>query len=175
MIKQNFESYGLYIHQNFISVSEENNLIEKLDLSHTDVSVQKGGVRSSIKRYGSSSPYKNQIVSTTIPDYLDNISTRIANEGLLQTKPNSVSINTYYPGNAIAPHIDSLESGPIISILSLLSDATMVFTQDKEMFSVIVPRRSLLQLKDSIRYNWQHSILPVSSKRYSVVFRLGQT
>lgn len=160
---------GLVLVPDFLTESEEQSIVSNIPPTR----ISKTSVRNSIRRYGSKIPYKNQIESETIPFYLDNLSQKIVDHGLLYSKPNSVSINEYLNGNAISPHIDSLDSGPIITIISLLSEATMVFEYCDQKNSIIIPPRSLLQLKDDIRYKWQHSILPVKNKRYSIVFRNG--
>jgi hypothetical protein len=49
----------------------------------------------------------------------------------------------------------------------------MVLANGKEKHEIIVPKQSILQLKDDIRYKWTHAILPVKNKRYSIVFRNG--
>lgn len=160
---------GLVVIDQFLTEQEENEVLENI---LPTPSINKH-TRNSIKRYGSKEPYKNQIESTTIPDYLERLCVKIVNRGFLDIKPNSVSINEYLTGNSIAPHIDSLESGKVISIISLLSDAEMVFSFGNIQDTIQIPRRSLIQLKDEIRYKWKHSILPVKSKRYSIVFRNG--
>ena len=162
-------SLGLIVIPDFITESEEREIVSQLPESRP----KKGSERNSIRRFGSNIPYKNQMESSVIPEYLNRIGQKIFDKGLLDLKPNSISINEYLIGNTIAPHIDSVESGPIITILSLLSDATMVLSNNKEKHSIMVPRFSILQLKDEIRYKWTHEILPVEHKRYSIVFRNG--
>lgn len=163
------ESIGLKLLPDFLSMDEERYIISNIQPS------QKigGAVRSSIKRYGSNVPYKNQMVSDKIPEFLVFLSEKIVEQGLLMVRPDSVSINEYHKGNAIGPHIDSVSSGPIITIVSLLSNAIMVFTKDKEIYSCLVPARSLIQLTGQLRYEWEHAIRPVESTRYSIVFRSG--
>jgi alkylated DNA repair dioxygenase AlkB len=160
---------GLVLIPNFLNATEEafilSNIIPSVPIHKT--------TRNSIKRYGSNIPYKNQLESDIIPEYLEVISDKIVSHGLLETKPNSVSINEYLIGNAIAPHVDSIESGPVITIVSLISDAIMEFMLNDHKIQVNIPAKSLIQLKDEIRYKWKHSILPVKSKRYSIVFRNG--
>lgn len=157
----------LKIIENFISITEENLIVSQIPGS---IKI-KTSDRNSIRRYGSNTPYKNQIESNIIPDYLGAISEKIIKNKLLEIKPISISINEYLAGNCISAHIDSLASGPIITILSLLSEATMVFSKSQDRFSIIVPGRSLIQIKSDLRYKWKHEILPVKNKRYSIVFR----
>lgn len=160
---------GLVLVENFLTHQEELDILSHIPET---ISVNKH-TRNSIRRYGSKMPYKNQIESEVIPDYLDRLSQKIFDTGYLVVKPNSVSINEYLTGNAIAPHIDSIESGSIISIISLLSEATMCFSLNNKEYTVVIQPRSLIQLKDEIRYKWKHAILPVKNKRYSIVFRNG--
>lgn len=160
---------GLVLVENFLTHQEELNILSHIPET---MPIHKH-TRNSIRRYGSKTPYRNQIESETIPDYLDLLCQKIFDTGYLVVRPNSVSINEYLIGNAIAPHIDSMESGSIISIISLLSEATMCFSLNNEEYTVLIQPRSLIQLKDEIRYKWKHSILPVKNKRYSIVFRNG--
>lgn len=162
-------SLGLLLIPEFLTESEELTVLSSIPQTQ----VINKHTRNSIKRYGSNIPYKNQIESDTIPKYLESLSDKIISNNLLKIRPNSVSINEYVIGNAIAPHIDSMESGEVITIISLLSDATMVFTKDDLEQNIVIPSRSLIQLKNEIRYQWKHSILPVKNKRYSIVFRNG--
>jgi alkylated DNA repair dioxygenase AlkB len=171
MIK-NFEAIGLNLYANFISLKEEKEILSNIEPS---TKINKGSDRNSIRRYGSNVPYKNQMESKGIPDFLETLCYKLVNEGYLPEKPDSVSINEYCIGNRIAAHIDSLASGEIISVLSLLSDATMVFSNDFQDFTLNIPRLSLVQMRNEIRYKWKHAILPVSNKRYSIVFRKGTT
>ena len=168
----NAKDIGLTIINDFISEIEENDILSQLGVTKKNNKKSKL-LRNSIRRYGSSLPYKTDMVSDIVPDYLDNISQKMLDKGYVDTKPNSVSINEYLKGNSIAPHIDSKTSGEVISVLSLLSDAKMVFTKDDEQFSIDLPRRSLVQIRDEIRYLWKHSVPPVKDNRYSIVFRLG--
>ena len=162
-------SQGLVLVPDFLSKPEEDIIISNIPPTKT----MKGSSRNSIRRYGSNIPYKNQMISDTIPEYLDSVSLKIVSNGFLTDRPNSISINEYLPGNSIPPHIDSIESGPLITIISLMSDAMMVLAFQEKSHTILVPARSLLQLKDEIRYKWTHSILPVRDKRYSIVFRNG--
>ncbi|XP_074597272.1 alpha-ketoglutarate-dependent dioxygenase alkB homolog 7, mitochondrial [Brevipalpus obovatus] len=67
------------------------------------------------------------------------------------------------PDGYIDPHIDSIKfCGPIITGLSLLSDAVMQFTHcDKPelIIDVLLKRRSLYIMKGAARYDFKHAIL----------------
>ncbi len=129
--------------------------------------------RNSIQRFGTATAYKNDIISETIPEFLDKLSNKICQMGLLSMKPTSITINEYYENQYIDPHIDNKECGEIITILSILSQATMFFEKKQDKFGIELPRRSLIQMRDDIRNNWMHSIAPVKNQRYSIVFRCG--
>jgi alkylated DNA repair dioxygenase AlkB len=170
IIMISLDSIGLKLIENFLSEQEEQNILSNLKMSEKS----SGPIRSSIKRYGSDIPYKNQVISKSIPEFLHSISIKLVQESFLDTIPDSLSINEYQIGNAIAPHIDSLSSGPIITIISLLSDATMVFSKNEISIDQLIPARSLVQMSGPLRYEWEHAIKPVKNLRYSIVFRLGQ-
>lgn len=76
--------------------------------------------------------YGNSIYSNTklepIPDYLLDLSNKLIDKKILNALPEDVSINIYYPGNKMLPHIDKIDAGPVITILSLLSDANLILS-----------------------------------------------
>lgn len=88
----------------------------------------------------------------------------------------SVLANIYEPGSYITAHIDNPFFGEPIYVLSLLSDATMVFTcahgrnQGRDV-PIELPRRSLLTLQHDARHKWQHAIHEMDTRRMSLVYR----
>jgi alkylated DNA repair dioxygenase AlkB len=163
---------GFTVHPDYITESLEEALVKQINKS----TVSKGGEkRNSIQRYGSDVPYKGKIVSREIPEWLDTLAFYLVKGGLLEKKPDSVSINEYFKGQKIDYHIDSKGSGEIITILSLLSPAIMRFKKGNEVHVAEIPPRSIIQLKDEIRNNWMHSLDPVEDTRYSIVFRCSKT
>jgi alkylated DNA repair dioxygenase AlkB len=167
MINKFIDKEELLIINNFVSPEEEHIILN----NHKSKSIKDGEKRNNIQRYGSDLPYKGKIVSPTIPRYFQDISERLVKENILQEIPDSVSVNEYGPGQLIKYHIDSKSSGQIITIISLLGQATMGFKKDKQEFFVNFPARALLQISGELRYNWKHCILPVTELRYSIVFR----
>ena len=131
--------------------------------------------RNSIRRFGSNVPYKGNMVDATVPEPFAFLLDRLVEQGLLKSRPDSVTVNEYLVGQEITPHIDSVTSGEVISVLSLMSDATMYFDRHKHgRHAVHLPARSLVQMRGEIRHDWQHSIAPVKQKRFSMVFRCGK-
>jgi alkylated DNA repair dioxygenase AlkB len=157
---------GINLVLNFISDEEEAELIHNI----SPTKKRKGIGRSSIQRYGTP-VYSNNVVSKTIPEWLYKYNTKLYDEGLLRTIPQHTTINLYLPGDDIKPHIDNKESGDIITILSLLSDAEMIISNEDLVKPIFLPRKSLIQLALDARWNYKHSIKPVKEKRYSIVFR----
>lgn len=72
---------------------------------------------------------------------------------------NQIIVNAYLPGEGIAANIDDTKQfGGTIATLSLGSPIVMDMTLDTQKKSILLPRRSLLILKDDARYKWKHSI-----------------
>lgn len=161
---------GLYLTLDFITLEEEQELLSHIEPTN----IKKTKSRNSILRYGSNLPYKSNVVSKTIPVYFDVLLKKLVVGEFVAKRPESVTVNEYKAGQEITAHIDSQLSGDVITILSLLSDATMVFAYQKEKKFVTLPARSLIQMKREIRYDWTHAILPVESLRYSLVFRCSE-
>ena len=119
--------------------------------------------------------YGNSIYGNTelepIPKYLLDLCNKLIDKKILDVLPEDVSINIYYPGNKMVPHIDKIDAGPIITILSLLSDANLILSNGAKKEIVLLPSRSVVQLKDKYRTHWKHSIEKVNDKRISIVFR----
>ena len=161
---------GLRIVPDFISLDEEAQLLPFVQ-ENTPGKKRKVSLRNSIRRYGSREPYFDNIVSNIIPPHLAALCDKLFAQNLLSALPDSVTINEYYAGQSIAPHIDHIDAGPVITILSLGAPATMIFSRQAEKFSVELPPRSITQMRDQIRYGWNHEIAPVTDLRYSLVFR----
>ena len=166
------EHLGLYLYNEFITASEERELIPKL-LAPVKVSYKNVAGRSTIQRYGDSRSYSNGIVSATIPEQFVALGARLCDQKLLAVMPLSVTVNEYAPGDVIRAHIDDPNAGKVITVLSLGSPATMLFKRKDvpDSHSVVLPPRSIVQMSDEIRFTWTHEILPVQAHRYSVVFR----
>lgn len=165
---------GLALHPDFITESEEVELLMYLRLympARPRVGVYD---RNAIVRFGSPKPFKD-VRNSKIPEVFDRLCIKLAQGQYTDTQPDSITINEYYPGQAIKAHIDPPECGPVITVLSLRTPATMVFTKTGEENLVVdLPARSLVQMRDSIRYDWRHEIQPVRDLRYSMVFRCSQ-
>ncbi|NDC55398.1 MAG: hypothetical protein EBZ69_00975 [Alphaproteobacteria bacterium] len=160
--------------EDFITPAEEQTLLAQIEAGiSTGTKRQKGAVRNVVQRWGSSVPYRNDILSDVIPEHFQFLLDRLVAQNLVAHRPDSITMNQYLIKQAILAHIDLPEGGPVITVLSLKSPATMLFRyrQTERMFAVPLPPRSLVQMRDEIRYNWTHEIQPVLDTRYSLVFR----
>ncbi len=164
---RDYKSLGLIITPDFITIQEEQEILDSIPAENV---TKKGISRNRILRYGSSAPYSG-VKSQIIPPYLDILSERLVSQSLLEIKPDSVTLNEYLSGQGITPHIDSTGSGPVITVLGILGNATMNFHNHQDKFSIPFLPRCLVQMTGDIRNIWQHSIDPVVKKRYSIVFR----
>jgi len=149
---------------NILSIEEEIDLLDKLS--------NEQGIKTNSRtliRYGNS-VYGNDKLDP-IPEYLLDLSNKLINRKVLDALPEDITINTYYPGDSIPAHIDKIEAGPVITILSLLSDATLILTYGSKKEKILLPSRSVIQLKGVYRTHWKHSIEKLKDKRISIVFR----
>lgn len=165
---------GLSLYPEFITESEEVELLMYIRL-YMPVRRRPGvDERNAVVRFGSSKPFKG-VRNPKIPEVFDRLCVKLAEKKYTETQPDSITINEYYSGQAINAHIDPREAGPVITVLSLSAPATMVFTKaNHENLIVELPPRSLVQMRDAIRYDWKHEIQPVRDLRYSMVFRCSQ-
>ncbi|XP_003373085.1 methyltransferase domain protein [Trichinella spiralis] len=117
--------------------------------------------------YTTNEPDIEKPAKQPIPDLCHSLCERMLFHGFISALPNQITVNFYEPGQGIPLHGDNspLIKGEVVS-LSLVSDAVMSFKKDtNEHYSLILPRRSLLILKDEAKDIWKHGI---SSKKYDL-------
>ncbi|MCB2079742.1 MAG: alpha-ketoglutarate-dependent dioxygenase AlkB [Novosphingobium sp.] len=82
--------------------------------------------------------------------------------------------NRYDPGAVIQPHFDKDVWEHVVGV-SLGSVATMRFVRPSEagggQCDIRLPPRSMYVLKGDARYEWMHSLLPVTDTRWSITLR----
>jgi alkylated DNA repair dioxygenase AlkB len=110
-----------------------------------------------------------------IPEFLAAIRARAADfAGLARGNLQQVLLTEYAPGSGIGWHRDKAVFGEVVGI-SLLSACTFRFRRKQgagwERASIVAAPRSAYLLQGPSRTEWQHSIPPVDSLRYSVTFR----
>ena len=166
------QKLGLTLLLEFISPEEEQQLLAGIAQTYRpSIGITSAKYRNSIHRFGVGDIYKDNLISSIIPAYFAPAINKLIAEKLIAGQPDAVTVNEYLAGQMIHPHIDAIVAGPVITVLSLLSPAVMVFTRGDERFEVGLPPRSLVQMREIIRTDWYHAILSVEATRYSIVFR----
>jgi alkylated DNA repair dioxygenase AlkB len=161
-------SFGLVLVENFITEEEEISLLAMLPKSKQ--SPQKK-TRNNIWRYGEKRVYTDGHIGGPPPPLLVTLAQRLVEKLDFPAAPQCFTVNEYHKGQVIKPHTDQLACGPVITVLSLRSSATMRLTGGHKEYAVELLPRSLVLMTGVVRTSWLHSIDPVADTRYSVVFR----
>lgn len=127
--------------------------------------------------------YKNSDLfkAEAIPEVFHDLIKRITEEKIMKNI-NQVIVNEYLPGQGISAHTDAKNFDNVILTISLGSKCIMEFSNDSDKLELVLPRRSMLIMKDEFRYDWKHAIPARKSDiingkrkyrktRYSITFR----
>jgi alkylated DNA repair dioxygenase AlkB len=169
---------GLRYHEDFISPSEEEELLAAVELEEWSYQWQRRTQFYGVQYL----PGDARGVKRPLPAWSDPFRRRLFEEGVTPSVPNQLGVNEYLPGQGIAGHVDFL-GGSVVS-LSLGSGCVMEFTRDDLPYApwVYLPRRSIVVLTGEARHDWKHGIprrksdvvngksLP-RSRRVSITFR----
>ena len=130
--------------------------------------------------YGSSYDFgaNESLPAPAIPDFLLPLRERVASLAAVPaTAFVQAMIAEYWPGTQLGWHRDVPEF-EVIAGISLAGACRMRFrpypwTADrkKEVFALQLQPGSAYVLRDQARWQWQHSIAPTDTVRYSVTFR----
>jgi alkylated DNA repair dioxygenase AlkB len=109
------------------------------------------------------------------PAFLSSLRAKVAVFGRVAPEDfRQIGINEYRPGAGIGWHRDKPEFGDVVGV-SLCSAVSMRFRKRAgkgwARASHLLERRSVYILTGEVRDVWAHSIVPVTSLRYSVTFR----
>ncbi|KAG0287504.1 hypothetical protein BGZ96_008568 [Linnemannia gamsii] len=182
---------GLQVIRDFVSVEEEEHLIQQLDERNwAGRGIEPNPeMKRRHQHYGGTFSYRQRRVvgkMERLPSMFDIVTGRLLDQDIYKTSPNSIIVNEYEAGQGIMPHVDAPKLfGPTITALSLLSDCVMTFQHVKEpslVFRVHLPRRSLVVMNESCRYDYKHSISKdlietvngieiIRSRRVSITYR----
>jgi len=165
---------GLSIYPDFITDEEHSDLIEEIQQELQKAKPSNKYIdRNRVLRYGSTEVCHNNYQTNLFPSYIDKISEKLVQSNIVSNKPDAININEYIVNDYIAPHIDRRASGPVVTILSVNSSATMLFEKvgTNDRFEIELLPKMIVQLRNTIRWSWKHSIYPVKDLRYSIVFR----
>lgn len=152
---------GLTYIADYILPEQQNQLLKIIDQQEWSIKANRR-----IQQYGYQYDYKNgSFVSSsylgTLPDWVQSIANRLADDGLMTTIPDQVIINEYQPGQGIVRHVDCMPCfGNTIITLSLGSGCVMDFRhpQSEEKARVLLQPGSLLIFQGGARYVWEHGI-----------------
>ncbi len=170
---------GLHYFPNFISVEEEQRLLQFItSLEYKKVVLHGQAAKRTVVHYGYTYDYEDMKVSpgTPFPDIVRNLSDKCAvTANIPRDEIAQCLISHYPPESTIGWHSDKLMFGPKVIGISLLSSCLMRFqktVEDKRLvFEQELEPRSMYILSGSARYHWEHSIPKVEDTRYSITFR----
>jgi alkylated DNA repair dioxygenase AlkB len=161
---------GLSILNDFISIEEERDLINRVDQEQwlSDLSRK-------VQHYGYKYDYRSRRIDDTyrigpLPNWIGPITSRMVEKEVIGVQPDQMIVNNYEPGQGIALHIDCEPCfDDVIISLSLNADIVMdlkkVNNQAKE--SILLKRRSLLILTGDARYEHLHGIVGRKSDQFN--------
>ncbi|HEY9675472.1 MAG TPA: alpha-ketoglutarate-dependent dioxygenase AlkB [Waterburya sp.] len=160
---------GLTYIADYISPEQQNQLLKIIDQQEWSIKANRR-----IQQYGYQYDYKNgSFVSSsylgTLPDWVQSIANRLADDGLMPNIPDQVIVNEYQPNQGIVSHIDCTPCfGNTIITLSLGSACVMEFRhpQTQETARILLQPRSLLIFQGEARYVWEHGILACEQDNY---------
>lgn len=110
-----------------------------------------------------------------LPDWLIALRAKLAPlAGLEPEALQAALLIRYDPGAGIGWHRDRPQYGEVLG-LSLGADCTLRLRRRAgdgfERRAVPLPARSLYRLSDEVRWEWEHSIVPMEATRWSITFR----
>ncbi len=153
---------GLEIYFDFISETEEKDLISKIDNNKWLLDLKRR-----VQHYGFKYDYRSRKIDKTfyigeIPSWMEFLSKRLLERGIINFIPDQAIVNEYIDDQGIAPHIDCEPCfGDVIISISLNSQCVMNFEREpnsQNKHSLLLTPRTLVVMKGESRYNWYHGI-----------------
>jgi alkylated DNA repair protein (DNA oxidative demethylase) len=171
---------GFIYFPNFISLEEEKKIINNLShLSWQEVKMYGVIAKRKVIHYGLDYTYNSRTVNPTDPppSYIVSLIEKSANILKIHSDEIVETLITFYPvGAGIGWHKDASVFGNKIFGISLQSPCIIKFRKKHNDKYIIVnydiEPRSAYILSSEARWDWQHSISPVKSPRYSITFRM---
>ncbi|PVU86412.1 hypothetical protein BB560_006728 [Smittium megazygosporum] len=164
---------GLIYKEDFISISEEKDLLDNIAYNNIDNESQLWHTiqNRKIQHYKNSFDYRKKHVGSTelvshheIPDSIDLLIKRAQSlypDALGSSIYDQVSVQQYPPGSGISFHADSHTAfGDCIFIVSLLNPIMMEFRHpaSNSLVCLDLKPRSLAILSGDARFGWEHGI-----------------
>lgn len=169
---------GLSFREEFVAAAEEAGLlawIEALPFKPFEIHGWSG--RRETISFGWRYDFNEARVESAapLPDFLLPLRSRAAEfAGLEPGALEQSTVIRYGPGAGIGWHRDRPTFERVFG-LSLLSPCVLRFRRRRdagfERFALDAPPRSAYLLTGEIRHEWEHSIAPMTSTRYSITFR----
>ncbi|KAL4001873.1 hypothetical protein ACH3XW_1135 [Acanthocheilonema viteae] len=172
---------GLNVVINFLTETEEMNLVEVID--KTDWALSQSGRRK--QDYGPRVNFKHKKIKMDrfvgMPSYID----------LILNRMNSISsdlFGSYQPfelcnleyrddrWSTIEMHYDDTWIwGERLICVNLLNKSVLTYSNDEKQFIIYVPlsRRTMVCMSDEIRYSWKHAVFPehIHGRRIALTMR----
>ncbi|KAJ1606303.1 alpha-ketoglutarate-dependent dioxygenase AlkB [Cryptosporidium canis] len=155
----------VYCIQNWITLGQEKILLENIS-RFPELNVKLNGRQTQV--WGGTVSESGIVGQKDLPEWLKSISQSLVDFDIFskETTPNHVLINQYEQCMGILPHKDGPLYYPRVAIISLESDtlfdfwspSTDVQENKRPLFSIIVPRLSLLVFQDSCYTQLLHGI-----------------
>lgn len=177
---------GLLYRPEFISKSEEQVLLSHLKrLPLKEATYREYTAKRRVVGFGAEYDYRRDIVvpGEPLPAFMDPTVRKIAKWlDIPRARIAEALVSEYKPGTAIGWHVDREKFEHVIG-LSLGGWCTMRwrplppvrnpgFGQDvQKSISLELEPRSLYVMQKEIRWQWQHSIPPTKTHRFSITFR----
>jgi alkylated DNA repair dioxygenase AlkB len=165
----------------FISIDEEAALIRSIsDIQLNTFIFQGYEAKRRVASFGYDWNFDDRKLSKgrDIPEELNFLISKVGVFLGLRNEAFAEVLLTEYPVDSVINWHRDAPPFDLIAGISLLSDCTFRFRpHDKEkqgknsVISIPVSRRSLYVIQGPGRTDWQHSILPVKQKRYSITLR----
>lgn len=169
---------GFVYRPDFLSGEEEGGLITAVqNLPYSEVRMRGQVARRRTAHFGWRYGYESWRVEPgpPIPEFLAALRGQAgALAGVEAATLEEVLITEYQPGAGIGWHRDAPAFGVVVGV-SLLGACRFRFARGagpgRETRTVILERRSGYVLSGPARWQWQHSIPPGKTARYSITFR----
>ena len=172
---------GFAYYPRFLSEEEEDELLQLISGIELHTFIFQGfPAKRKVKSFGFNYSFDSRKLSKgkEIPQAFLPVIERVAlTTGIPPEDFRELLITEYVEGSVINWHRDAPPFG-IIAGISLLSGCRFRFRpaekarqSRKAIINYPVQRRSLYVIKGSARTDWQHSIAPVTQKRYSITLR----
>ena len=169
---------GLTTREDFITVDEERALLERFDaLSFQPFAFQGWFGKRETVSFGWRYDFNDARLHAAppLPDYLLPLRERAAHFAVLAAVDfEQALVIRYDVGAGIGWHRDRPAFDRVVGV-SLLSHCVLRFRRREgrafRRFPLDAPPRSAYLLTGEIRHDWEHSIAPLESRRFSITFR----